>query len=321
MKAIRVAHAGPPEALELVDLPMPTPGPGELLVRQRAIGVNFIDIYQRSGVYPVAYPWTPGVEGAGVVEAVGDGVTLFAPDDRVAYASATGTYAELAVVWADRAVSVPAGLSFHDACALMLQGMTAHYLATSTFPLQPGHAILVHAGAGGVGLLLTQLAKARGATVITTVSTPQKAALSRNAGADQVILYTQHDFAEQTRRIVPGGVDVVYDAVGKTTFDRSLASLRPRGLLALFGGASGQVPPFDLQRLAAGGSLFVTRPTLAHYIANRDELTARARDLFEAHQRGALRTLIGAEYPLAQARHAHQALEARATTGKLLLIP
>ncbi|MGH7707015.1 MAG: quinone oxidoreductase family protein [Vulcanimicrobiaceae bacterium] len=321
MKAIQIRQTGGPAALELVELPAPSPGDGEVLVRQTAVGVNFIDVYHRNGAYAMALPFVPGMEAAGSVAAVGAGVTLFKPGDRVAYPSKLGAYAESAVVPAERAVAVPDGVSARDACALMLQGMTAHYLAHSTFSLQPGHIALVHAGAGGVGLLLTQLAKACGATVISTVSTEAKAVLSTNAGADHVILYTKEDFAAATRRIAPQGVDVVYDSVGKTTFDESLRCLRPRGMMVLYGGSSGQVPAFDLQRLAANGSLFVTRPTLGNYIADRKELAERARDLFDAYQRGALRTRIGAEYPLADARQAHADLEARKTTGKLLLIP
>ena len=322
MKAIRVEGPGGPEALTLEDVPTPQPGPGQALVRLAAIGVNFIDVYQRNGTYKVDFPATPGSEAAGTVEAVGEGTQAVAEGDRVAYAGVSGAYAQYAVVPAERLVTMPDVVSFEDAAAAMLQGMTAHYLSTSTFALEPGHMALVHAGAGGVGLLLTQMAKARGAIVITTVSTPEKEALSREAGADHVIRYTETDFVREVRRISGDrGVDVVYDSVGKTTFEKSLDCLRPRGMLALFGASSGPVPPFDPQILNAKGSLFLTRPTLVHYTASRDELEWRSRNIFDAMVRGRLKVRIGQTYPLEDAARAHEDLEARRTTGKVLLIP
>ncbi|MBV9648088.1 MAG: quinone oxidoreductase [Candidatus Eremiobacteraeota bacterium] len=322
MKAIQVLGPGGPDVLKFVDVPTPKAGRGEALVRLAAIGVNFIDVYQRNGTYRVAFPAIPGSEGAGTVEQVGEGAADFRDGDRVAYAGAPGAYAEYACVPAEQLVRIPDAISFQDAAATMLQGMTAHYLCTSTFALQGGNMALIHAGAGGVGLLLTQLAKARGATVITTVSTAEKEALSREAGADHVIRYTDSDFAAEARRISGGrGVDVVYDSVGKTTFEKSLDCLRPRGMLALFGASSGPVPPFDPQTLNAKGSLFLTRPTLAHYIATREELEWRSRDLFGALRRGTLKLRIGQTYPLEHAARAHTDLESRRTTGKLLLIP
>lgn len=322
MKAIRVDAPGGPEAMRYIDVPMPQPRAGEALVKLAAIGVNFIDTYHRSGAYTLPLPFTPGSEGAGTVEAAGDGVTGFREEDRVAYAMQPGAYAEYALVPAAKLVPIPEAVGFRDAAAIMLQGMTAHYLCTSTFRLEGGHFALIHAGAGGVGLLLTQLAKARDAIVITTVSTPEKEALSREAGADHVIRYEQEDFAAATRRITAGkGVDVVYDGVGKTTFERSLDSLRPRGMLVVFGAASGPVPPVDLQALHAKGSLFLTRPTLAHYIADPDELRWRSRQLFDALLKGTLKLRTEHVYPLEHASRAHADLEARKTTGKLLLIP
>jgi NADPH2:quinone reductase len=308
--------------MRFVDVPMPKAGPGEALVKLAAIGVNYIDTYHRSGAYPMPVPYTPGSEGAGTVEAVGAGVTALRDGDRVAYAMQPGAYAEYAVVPAAKLVPVPDVVGFHDAAAIMLQGMTAHYLCASTFPLEGGNVALVHAGAGGVGLLLTQLAKARDAIVITTVSSAEKEALSRDAGADHVIRYDKQDFAAEVRRITAGlGADVVYDGVGKTTFEKSLDSLRPRGMLVLFGASSGPVPPFDLQVLNAKGSLFVTRPTLAHYVADRDELTWRSRQLFEALVHGRLKLRVEHTYALEHASRAHDDLAARKTTGKLLLIP
>ncbi len=309
--------------MKLVDLPTPQPKAGEALVKLAAIGVNFIDVYFRSGLYKAPQlPLTIGSEGAGTVEAVAESVTGLAPGDRVAYAMVLGSYAEYAVVPAAKLVKVPEHISLRDAAALMLQGMTAHYLSESTFPLQRGHVALVHAGAGGVGLLLTQLAKAKGATVITTVSTDEKAALSKSAGADHVIKYTEVEFAPEVRRITGGvGADVVYDSVGKTTFDGSLASLRPRGYLVVFGSSSGPVPAFDLQILGAKGSLFLTRPSLAYYTQTPDEIAWRTGDLFAALRDGSLKLRIEHEYPLAAASRAHSELEARATTGKLVLLP
>jgi len=320
MKAIRVHAVGGPEVLVLEETSSPTPGPKEALVRLSAAGVNFIDIYHRTGLYPLPLPFTPGNEGAGVVEAVGPDVTEVRPGDRVAYAMATGSYAELAVVPVFRLVPIPDTVSLESAAAAMLQGMTAHYLAHSTFPLAPGHQALVHAAAGGVGLLLVQMAKKRGARVLGTVSTEAKAEAARRAGADVVIRYTEEDFEAVARRETDGrGLDVVYDSVGKTTFDKSLRSLRPRGLLALFGQSSGPVPPFDPGDLAKRGSLFLTRPTLAHYTLDRAELLARAGDVLSWMEKGELEVTIDRTLPLAQAAEAHRLLESRQTSGKLVL--
>ena len=324
MRAIEAVHAGGPEVLTLVDRPAPTAGRGQVVVDVAYAGVNFIDTYRRSGVYPVPFPHVPGSEGAGVVSAVGPDVTDVAPGDRVAWVDGPGSYAEQVVVAADRTVPVPDGVDLATAAALMLQGLTAHYLADSSHPVGPGEDVLVHAGAGGVGLLLTQLAVARGARVVTTVSTDLKAELSRVAGAAAVVRYDQLDdltteLPAAVRAVAPDGVHAVYDGVGRTTFDASLASLRPRGILVLFGGASGQVPPFDLQRLNSGGSLFVTRPTLGDHVATRPELLRRADELFHAVSLGALTVRTGATYDLADARDAHRALEARETTGKVIL--
>jgi NADPH2:quinone reductase len=320
MKAIRVHAVGGPEVLVLEETGAPTPGPKEALVRISAAGVNFIDIYHRIGLYPLPLPFTPGNEGAGVVEAVGAEVTEVRPGDRVAYAMATGSYAELAVVPAWRLVPIPERVSFEAAAAAMLQGMTAHYLAHSTFPLAPGHQALVHAAAGGVGLLLVQMAKKRGARVLGTVSTEAKAEAARRAGADVVIRYTEEDFEAVARRETDGrGLDVVYDSVGKTTFDKSLRSLRPRGLLALFGQSSGPVPPFDPGELAKRGSLFLTRPSLAHYNLDRAEILARAGDVLSWMEKGELDVAIDRTLPLARAGEAHRLLESRGTSGKLVL--
>ena len=320
MKAIRVHAVGGPEVLVLEETPSPSPGPKEALVRLSAAGVNFIDIYHRIGLYPLSLPFTPGNEGAGVVEAVGPDVSEVKPGDRVAYAMATGSYAELAVVPAWRLVPIPDTVSFESAAAAMLQGMTAHYLAHSTFPLAPGHQALVHAAAGGVGLLLVQMAKKRGARVLGTVSTEAKAEAARSAGADVVIRYTEEDFEAAARRETDGrGLDVVYDSVGKTTFDKSLRSLRPRGLLALYGQSSGPVPPFDPGELAKRGSLFLTRPSLAHYNLDRAELLERASDVLSWMERGELEVKIDRVLPLAQAAEAHRLLESRQTSGKLVL--
>ncbi|MFD6175969.1 MULTISPECIES: quinone oxidoreductase family protein [unclassified Isoptericola] len=327
MHAVVARAAGGPEVLEYVEQPDPSPGPGELLVRVAAAGVNFIDTYRRAGVYAMDYPHVVGVEGAGTVEALGDGVTGFAVGDRVAWNEAPGSYAELAVVPAANAVRVPAGLDLVTAAALPLQGMTAHYLVASTFEVGPGHDVLLTAGAGGVGLLATQLAVARGGRVITTVSSPEKAALSSAAGAAHTIDYAaMDDIATELPAVVRDltdgrGVHVVYDGVGRATFDASLASLRPRGTLVLFGGASGQVPPFDPQRLNSGGSLYLTRPTLAHYTLTRGELEWRAAEVLGAAASGDLDVRVGATFPLAEAGQAHSALESRATTGKVLLVP
>ncbi len=322
MKAIRVAGFGGPEVMALEECPDPAPGKGEALVRIEAAGVNFIDIYQRMGAYKVPLPFTPGNEGAGVVVKTGPGVTEVAAGDRVAYAMALGSYAAQAVVPAWKLVKLPKAVDAKTAAALMLQGMTAHYLAGATYPLKAGDTCLVHAAAGGVGLLLVQIAKRRGARVIGTVSTAAKAKLARDAGADEVILYTERDFEAETRKLTGGkGVQVAYDSVGKTTFEKSLSCLAPRGYLVLYGQSSGAVAPFDPQVLSAKGGLFLTRPSLAHYTATREELLGRANDLFDWTARGELKVRIGAEFPLAQAPEAHRQLEGRQTTGKVLLIP
>ncbi len=321
MKAIQVQKTGGAEVLQLVDLPAPTPKPNEALVEIRATGVNFIDVYHREGRYPTPLPFVIGQEAAGVVTAVGANVEQFKSGDRVAYTSVMGSYAEFAAVPADRLVRIPAGVSDHQAAAAMLQGMTAHYLAHDTFPLKRGDTALIHAAAGGVGLLLVQMAHHIGARVIATVSTPAKAELARQAGADEVILYTQTDFEAETKRLTGGqGVHVVYDSVGKTTFDKGLNVLRPRGMMALYGGSSGAVPAFDPLLLTQKGSLFLTRPTLNHYIAG-DALQQRAGAVFSMIGAGKLKLRIEHTYPLAHAPQAHRDLEGRKTTGKLLLLP
>lgn len=322
MKAIRIHEFGGPEVLKYEDVPVPEPGPGEVRVKIEAAGLNFIDTYHRRGLYPVELPVTIGVEGGGIVDAVGPDVTDLKPGDRVAYALQLGSYAEYAVVPAWKAVPVPENLDLQRAVTLMVQGMTAHYLAYSTFPLQPGHTALVHAAAGGVGHLLVQVAKRRGARVIATVGTEEKAELARRAGADEVILYTQEDFEEATKRLTDGqGVDVVYDSVGKSTFMKGLNCLRPRGYMVLYGQSSGPVAPFDPQILNAKGSLFLTRPSLGHYAATREELLQRANDLFTWTAAGELEVRVDRTFPLAQAAEAHRYLEARQTKGKVLLIP
>ncbi|MGP8185373.1 MAG: quinone oxidoreductase family protein [Terracidiphilus sp.] len=322
MKAIQMRSTGGAEVLELADLPIPEPGPGQVLIRIEATGVNFIEIYFRKGVYKASLPLTPGSEAAGTVEELGPGVTGFAAGDSVASTSVIGSYAEYALVPAAQLVKVPAGLTMEQAAAAMLQGMTAHYLAYSTFPLKKGDTALVHAGAGGVGLLLTQIAARIGARVISTVSTKEKAKLSREAGASDAILYTEKDFEAEVKRLTGGkGVDVVYDSVGKTTFEKSLNCLRPRGLLALFGASSGPVPPFDLIQLSGRGSLFITRPTLWHYIATREELERRAGDVLGWAAKGELKLRTEHTYPLAEAAQAQIDIEARKTTGKILLVP
>lgn len=322
MKAIRVHQPGGVDALQYEDAPVPGPGPGEARVKLHAIGVNFIDVYHRTGQYPLQPPFTPGSEAAGVVDAVGDGVTEVEVGDRVAYAMQIGAYAQYAVVPAWKLVPLPNDVSFEVGAAVMLQGMTAHYLVHSTFPLQGGQQALVHAAAGGVGLLLIQLAKQCGAFVIGTVSTENKERLAREAGADAVIRYTEQDFAAETKRLTDGkGVHVVYDSVGKTTWDGSLNSLRPRGYLALFGQSSGAVGPVDPQILNSKGSLFLTRPSLAHYAADRDELLWRSGDLFRLIADGQLHVRIDRTLPLAEVAQAHQALESRATSGKVVLTP
>lgn len=318
--AIVASAPGGPEVLALAHVPVPVPGAGELLIKVAAVGVNFIESYQRQGIYPVPFPFTPGAEAAGTVVAVGSGVQGFAVGDRVATAEGSACYAEFALVGAAKALHVPAAVPLDVAAALPLQGMTAHYLMNSTYRVEPGQTVLLHAGAGGVGLLLTQLLKEREARVITTVSTEEKEELSRVAGADEVLGY--ENFAENVRELTDGaGVDVVYDGVGKDTFDGSLASLRTRGTLVLFGGASGQVPPFDLQRLNAGGSLTVVRPKLGDYLLNAKERNWRASEVFNAAATGHLAARIGARFPLAEAGAAHSALQGRLTTGKVILEP
>ena len=318
--AIVARQAGGPEVLTYEDIERPVPGPGQLLVKVGAAGVNFIDIYKRSGTYKVPFPFTPGSEAAGTVEAVGDGVTGFVPGDRVATAEGINCYADYALVDEAAALPVPHGLDDLTAAALPLQGITAHYLMNSTFKVEPGHTVLLHAGAGGVGLLLIQLLKARGAEVITTVSTDEKEQLAREAGADHVLRY--EGFAARVRDITSGtGADVVYDGVGKDTFDGSLAALRVRGMLVLFGAASGPVPPVDPQRLNAGGSLFLTRPTMGHYLRDAAERRWRSGEVFAAAADGSLKVRIGARYPLVQAAQAHRDLEGRRTTGKVILVP
>jgi NADPH:quinone reductase len=322
MKAIQIHETGGPEVLQLAEVPIPEPGAGQVLIRVEAVGVNFIEIYFRKGVYKAPLPLTPGSEAAGTVEKLGPGVTGFEVGDRVASVSVAGSYAQHALVPAAQLVKVPGRLSPQAAAAAMLQGMTAHYLAYSTFELKAGHTALVHAGAGGVGLLLTQIASRLGAKVITTVSTPEKAALSRAAGAAEVILYTEQDFEAEVKRVTGGkGVDVVYDSVGRTTFDKSLNCLRPRGLLALFGGSSGPVPPFDLIQLSGKGSLYITRPTLWHYVATRAELEWRSGKILDWVATGELKLRMEHSYPLAQAAQAQTDLEGRKTTGKILLVP
>src|SRR5712692_2559213 len=322
MKAIQVKQTGGPEVMELADLPVPQPKPNEAVVNILAAGVNFIDVYNREGRYKVPLPFVLGQEGAGVVSAVGSEVRDVAIGDRGAYTSVLGSYAEYAAVPADLLVKIPDGVSEREAAAAMLQGMTAHYLCYDTYPLKPGETALIHAAAGGVGLLLVQMAHQLDARVIGTVSTEEKAQLARQAGADEVILYTQTDFEAETKRLTGGkGVDVVYDSVGKTTFDKGLNVLRPRGMMALFGGSSGAVPPFDLIILSQKGSLFLTRPSLTHYIATREELMARSGAVFGMIAAGKLKLRIEHIYPLAEAQRAHRDLEGRKTTGKLLLIP
>ncbi|MGH9875050.1 MAG: quinone oxidoreductase family protein [Pyrinomonadaceae bacterium] len=322
MKAIQVAHVGGPEALTLVDIPVPDPKPNEALVQIKAAGVNFIDVYFREGRYPAPLPFINGQEAAGVVVAVGSDVTTVRLGDRVAYTGVLGSYAEYAAVPADRLVKIPDELDFDQAAAAMLQGMTAHYLSHSTYPIKPGDTALIHAAAGGVGLLLVQMAKRLGARVIATAGSDAKAQLARGVGADEVIIYTEQDFETETRRLTDNqGVQVVYDGVGKDTFTRDLNVLRPRGYLVLFGGASGAVPPFDLLELTKHGSLFVTRPSLQHYVASRAELEQRSNDVLQMIVRGELKLRIYKKYPLEDVREAHHDLEGRKTTGKLLLIP
>jgi NADPH2:quinone reductase len=322
MKAIQVKQVGGPEALELVELPVPRPKPNEVVIKLVASGVNFIDVYQREGRYKVLLPFVIGQEGAGTVSAAGADVKGIKPGDKVAWTAIMGSYAEFAAVPADRVVAIPAAVSEKQAAATMLQGMTAHYLSHDTYPLKRGETALVHAAAGGVGLLLVQMAHNLGARVIATVSTEEKAKLAREAGADEVILYTQTDFESQTKRLTANqGVDVVYDSVGKTTFDQGLNVLRPRGMMVLYGGSSGAVPPFDLIGLTQKGSLYVTRPALGNFIASREELVARSNAVFGMIAAGKLKLRIDHTYPLSEAQQAHRDLESRKTTGKLLLIP
>lgn len=322
MLAIRISTTGGPEILRADDIPVPTPAAGEVRIRVEAAGLNFIDTYQRSGLYAVPLPFTLGAEVAGIVSAVGAGVTEWVPGDRVATAKASGGYAAEALAPAAHVVKIPAGVTTATAAALMLQGLTAHYLVTDTFPLKPGDTALVHAAAGGVGLLLVQLAKRRGARVIATVGSEEKVALARAAGADEVVVYTRDAFMTAARNFTAGrGVDVVYDAVGKDTFAGSIDSLRPRGMFVSFGNASGPVPPFAPLLLAQKGSLFFTRPTLVHYTQTTAELRARTADLFSAVEAGTLHVRIGATFKLTEAAAAHRALEGRGTTGKVLLVP
>ncbi|MBP2330051.1 NADPH2:quinone reductase [Kibdelosporangium banguiense] len=317
--AVRVRQTGGPEALELTDVEVPAPGEGQVAVDVAAAGVNYIDTYHRSGLYPIQTPFGVGLEGAGTITAVGPGVDL-AVGDRVAWYTAQGSYAEKFLLPAAEALPIPDGVSFETAAALLLQGVTAHYLVASTYPVQPGDAVLMHAGAGGVGLLLIQLAKARGARVLATVSTPEKEKLAREAGADEVVGY--EDFGSHARAFTNGeGMHVVYDGVGKTTFDQSLASLRPRGYMVLFGASSGPVPPVDPQRLNAQGSVFLTRPKTGDYSATPEEVRWRVGELFDAVLAGSLSVRIGGRYPLSEAAQAHTDLQGRKTTGKLLLIP
>ncbi len=322
MKAIQVHQVGNPDVMQYTDIPTPEPGEGEVLVKVKAAGVNFIDIYHRTGLYPKPLPFTPGLEAAGIVEDVGPGVVDLKQGDHVAYSASPGAYAEYAVVPQAAIVPVPTGLDLASAAAVMLQGMTAHYLVYNTYPLKAGETTLIHAAAGGVGLLLVQLAKKLGATVIGTVSTEEKAQLARETGAGHIIRYTETDFEAETKRLTDGqGVDVVYDSVGQATFEKSLNVLRQRGLLALFGQSSGPVPPVDLGILNAKGSLFVTRPSLFHYIAKRDELLRRSGDLFKWLAADELSLRIDRQLPLAEAAEAHRLLAGRKTAGKLLLIP
>src|SRR6476659_4781102 len=321
MKAIQVTKVGGPEVLTLRELPLPSPKPNEAVVQIKAAGVNFIDVYFREGRYPAPLPFVNGQEGAGVVTEIGSEVKLIQPGDRVAYTGRLGSYAEYAAVPAERLVKMSDELRFEQAAAAMLQGMTAHYLTHSTYKLQAGETALIHAAAGGVGLLLVQMAKKIVARVIGTAVTPEKAQLARDAGADECIIYTEADFEAETRRLTDGtGVHVVYDGVGKATFDKDLNVLRPRGYLILFGGSSGAVPPFDLIKLAQKGSLFVTRPTLVNYIATREELEQRSNDVLGAIAAGKLKLHIGHTYKLDEAAQAHRDLEGRKTTGKLLLV-
>lgn len=322
MKAIQVSQVGGPEVLTLVEAATPELKPNETLVQIKAAGVNFIDVYFREGRYPAPLPFINGQEAAGVIVEVGAGVDTLKPGDRVAYVGRLGSYAEFASVPAEQLVKIPDELDFDQAAAAMLQGMTAHYLSRGSYPIKHGDTVLIHAAAGGVGLLLVQLAKHFGARVIATAGSDAKAQLARDAGADEVIVYTTEDFETETRRLTDGrGVHAVYDGVGKDTFEKDLKVLRPRGYLVLFGGASGAVPPFDLMQLTKHGSLFITRPKLMDYIATREELEQRANEILQMIVGGELKLRIHKKYPLAEAEQAHRDLEGRKTTGKLLLIP
>jgi NADPH2:quinone reductase len=322
MHAIQVSHTGGPEVLEYKEVPTPQPKPNEAVVKLAASGVNFIDVYHREGRYPTALPFIPGQEGAGTVAAVGTEVKTLEPGDRVAYTGILGSYAEYAAVPADRLVKLPDGVTEHDAAKVMLQGMTAHYLVYDTYPLKKGETALVHAAAGGVGLLLVQMARQIGARIIATVSTEEKATLARDAGADEIIFYTTQDFETETKRLTNNkGVDVVYDSVGKTTFEKGLNVLRPRGYMVLFGGSSGPVSPFDLIQLSQKGSLYVTRPTLVNYIATREDLKKRANAVLSMVASEKLNLRCEHTYPLKDAQQAHRDLQSRKTTGKLLLLP
>ena len=322
MKAIQITQPGGPEAMQFVDLPTPQPKANEALVKISAAGVNFIDVYNREGRYKVPLPFVLGQEGAGTVAGIGPDVRSVAAGDRVAYTGVIGSYAEYATVPADRLVKIPEGVSDREAASAMLQGMTAHYLSHDTFPLKKGDTALIHAAAGGVGLLLVQMAHNIGARILATVSTEAKAKLARDAGADEIIFYTQSDFETETKRLTGGhGVDVVYDSVGKTTFEKGLNVLRPRGMTVLYGGSSGAVPPFDPITLTGKGSLYLTRPSLNHYIITRQELEHRSAAVFNMIREGKLKLRIEHIYPLDKAQEAHRDLEGRKTTGKLLLIP
>lgn len=322
MRAIQIKQPGGPEAMELVDIPVPEPKPNEAVLKLTACGVNFIDVYQREGRYKVPLPFILGQEGAGTVTAAGAEVKSVKKGDRVAWTGILGGYAEYAAIAADRLVAVPAGVTDQQAAAAMLQGMTAHYLLHDSYPLKRGETALIHAAAGGVGLLLVQMAHNIGARVLATVSTEEKAKLAREAGADEIIFYTKSDFEAETKRLTDGkGVHVVYDSVGKTTFEKGLNVLRPRGMMVLYGGSSGAVPPFDPIVLTQKGSLFLTRPSLGNYISTREELVARSSSVFGMMASGKLKLRIEHTYPLAEAQRAHRELEGRKTTGKLLLIP
>ena len=322
MKAIRVHETGGTEKLVYEDIARPTPGPGQVLVKIHSIGLNFIDVYFRTGLYKSSLPFVPGMEAAGTVDAVGEEITDLNPGDRVAYAGIIGAYAEYAIIPAERLIRIPDGIDYETAAAAMLQGMTAHYLAFSSFPLRKGETILVHAAAGGVGLLLIQIAKRIGARVIGTVSSEKKAELAMSAGADHVILYTQSDFEQEVKAITSGkGVDAVYDSVGQATFEKGLNCLRPRGMMVLFGQSSGPVPPINPGILNPKGSLYLTRPGIGHYTATRDELAWRAGDVLDWVLDGSLKIRIDRAYPLKEVGQAHQALESRQTAGKVLLQP